>query len=340
MAPLTYIGVVSTGFYLPQNFHSSEYIAQESGLPQEVVEQKLGLKRKPVPGPNDGTAEMGIRAARQALERGAIDPMEIDLVIYIGEEYKEYQLWTASIKTAHAIGADRAWAFDTSLRCGTWVLGMKLAEALMLTDTAINTVLLAGGYRNGDFIDYHNPRVRFMYNLGAGGGAMILRKNYGRNRLIGSAINVDGVLSEAVGVRGGGTLAGLNDHRDELYQLDVLDSETMKNRLNEVSTGNFVDVVTRACGKGGFTPNQIGYCAILHMKRSAHAQLLGALGLDQNRSIYLEDYGHIGQFDQILSIHLALERGLIHDGDLVVGISAGIGYAWGATAIHWGPVQA
>jgi 3-oxoacyl-[acyl-carrier-protein] synthase-3 len=264
---------------------------------------------------------------------------DIDLVIYIGEEYKEYQLWTAGIKTAYALGATNAWAFDCQLRCGTWVLGVKLAESLMISDPSIETVLLAGGYRNGDFIDYKNPRVSFMYNLGAGGGAMILKRNYGRNRVIGNALMVDGSLSETVGVLGGGTKAGLHNHDDRLYQLDVLDVETMKNRLNEVSTPNFIKCVKEVCAIEGYNTKDIGYFAILHFKKSAHDAMLAELGIPGDRTIYLSDYGHIGQLDQILSIHLALEQGKIKDGDLVVGISAGVGYAWGATAIKWGPVE-
>jgi len=338
-ATLPYAGVVSTGVYLPEAHHTAAYIAQESGVPQNVIEQKMGFRHKPVPGPEDGTVAMGIKAAQQAIDRAGIDPNDIDLVIYIGEEYKEYQLWTAGIKTSFAVGATRAWAFDVQLRCGTWVLGMKLAESLMITDPTISTVLLAGGYRNGDFISYKNPRVSFMYNLGAGGGALILKRNYGRNRVIGSDMIVDGSLSETVGVLGGGTKAGLRNFDPELYQLDVLDPELMKTRLAEVSTPNFVECVRRACAREGHKTSDIGYCAILHMKRSAHEYLLGELGLTPEHSIYLSDYGHIGQIDQILSIHLAVEQGKIKDGDLVVGVSAGVGYAWGATAIKWGPVE-
>jgi 3-oxoacyl-[acyl-carrier-protein] synthase III len=334
-----YVGLLSTGIYIPEQCHTAEYIARESGVPFEVVRHKMGIKQKPVPGPADGTAEMGIRAARQAIDRSGIDPAVIDLVIYIGEEYKEMQLWTAGIKTAYALGATNAWAFDAQLRCGTWVLGMKLAEALMVANDEINTVLLAGGYRNGDFIDYKNPRVSFMYNLGAGGGAMLLRKNHTHNQVLGSDLLVDGLLSETVGVPGGGTRSGLHNHDDRLYQLDVLDPETMKTRLNEVSTANFIEVVRRACARGGYATDQIGYLAILHMKRSAHDALVTGLGIGLDRAIYLEEFGHIGQLDQILSIHLALERGMIRDGALVVGVSAGVGYAWGATAIKWGPVE-
>ena len=55
-------------------------------------------------------------------------------------------------------------------------MAMKIAKGMMESDESIKTVLLAGGYRNGDFIDYTNERTRFMFNLGAGGAAMILKR--------------------------------------------------------------------------------------------------------------------------------------------------------------------
>jgi len=147
-------------------------IAGLSGIPVDVVREKMGIKQKPVPGPEDHTCQMGIWAARQALARAGFDPSLIDVVIYTGEEYKEYPLWTAGIKLQHEIGAHRAWSFDVQLRCGTNIMALKLAKSLMLADSGINTVLLAGGYRNCDLVDYTNPRSRFLYNLAAGGAAI------------------------------------------------------------------------------------------------------------------------------------------------------------------------
>ena len=124
---------------------------------------------------------MGIIAAKQAIDKAGIDPLEIDLVIYIGEEHKEYPLWTAGIKLQEAVGALNAWAFDVALRCGTTVMALKVAKAMMIADPRFKRFLLAGGYRNVDFIDYDNPRTRFMFNLGAGGGAILLKKGHNEN---------------------------------------------------------------------------------------------------------------------------------------------------------------
>ncbi|MBM7655630.1 3-oxoacyl-ACP synthase [Neobacillus cucumis] len=332
------IGILSTGIYLPEKFVTGKQIAQMSGLPVHVVEEKMGIKKKYVPGEDDHTCEMGIIAAKRAIDKAGIDPLEINVVIYIGEEHKEYPLWTAGIKLQHEVGALNAWAFDAALRCGTTVMALKLAKSLMIADQGIRTVLLAGGYRNVDFIDYENPRTRFMYNLGAGGGAILLKKDHQENRLLETELITDGSFSEDVVVVSGGTKNPITkeaiEHR--LNMLDVLDPEGMKSRLEQKSMANFLKVIRESIRKSGYLESDIAYLAILHMKRSAHEYVLKELGLSTEQSIYLEDYGHIGQIDQILSLELANKEGKIKDGDLVVLVSAGIGYAWGAAAIKWG----
>ena len=72
------------------------------------------------------------------------------------------------------------------------------------------------------------------------------------------------------------------------------------------------------------------------MKRSAHAAVLDELGLGLEQSTYLEQVGHIGQFDPILSLELGVSSGRLRPGHLAVLASAGVSYAWGAMAIRWG----
>ncbi|ULT59922.1 3-oxoacyl-ACP synthase [Neobacillus drentensis] len=332
------IGILSTGIYLPEDYVTGKEIAKMAGIPEHIVEEKMGIKKKYVPGAGDHTCEMGIIAAKRAIAKAGINPLDIDLVIYIGEEHKEYPLWTAGIKLQQEVGALNAWAFDAALRCGTTVMALKLAKSLMIADPGIQTVLLAGGYRNGDFIDYQNPRTRFMYNLGAGGGAILLKKDHRENGLLETELITDGSFSEDVVVVAGGTKNPITKEALEqrLNRLDVLDPEGMKTRLEQKSMANFLKVIRESVRKSGFRVSDIAYLAILHMKKSAHEYVLRELGLSSEQSIYLEDYGHIGQIDQILSLELALKEGKVKDGDVVVLVSAGIGYAWGATTIKWG----
>lgn len=239
---MTTVGIVSTGTYIPSMKMTAEEIAERSGLPVDVVKTKMGITEKPIPGEHDHTVAMGVWAAREALRKGQVDPKEIDVIIYIGEEHKEYPLWTAAIKMQEELGAYHAWAFDVALRCGTAIMAMKVAKSLMLADPDIQTVLLAGGYRNGDFIDYRNERTRFMFNLAAGGAAMILSRDHTENIVLEAELITDGSFSEDVVVPVGGTKKPLtaSDLEEGLYRLDVLDPIGMKARLEQKSMENFL----------------------------------------------------------------------------------------------------
>ncbi len=324
------------GVYLPQMRMGAAQIAKASGLPEAVVRDKLGIESKVVPGPEDHTNAMGVRAAQAALADAALAPEAVDVVISINEEHKEYPVWTSGIKLAHDLGAGRAWAFDIGQKCGTGVLGLKLARDLIAADSAINTVLVAGGYRNVDLIDYRDPAVRFMYNLGAGGGAAVVRRADAGHEILSARFITDGSFSLDVLVPVGGTRAPLTDQNLRDYRLQVTDPEGMRTRLQHVSLENFAAVVREAVRDAGAALSDIAYLAMLHMKLSAHQEVLRRLGLPPERSIYLGDYGHLGQVDQFLSLQLAREQGRLRPGDLVVLVAAGVGYVWNALCLRWG----
>lgn len=337
-ASLPRVGVLSLGTYLPKPRMTSEQLAAATGIPQSVIETKFGLLQKPVPGPEDHPCVMGARAAQVALDRAGVDPLEIDVIISISEEHKERPLMVSGIKIQQLIGARNAWAVDVAQRCCTTISGLTLARALMQTDPRVRTVLLAGGYRNADLIDYTNPRVSFMYALAAGGGAMLLRRDHDQNILLGGSILSDGDFADDVNCAAGGTVQPLTAALagTASAKLDVHDVTGMKTRLAERSHRNFMHVIREAARSAGDDRDDIGYLALLHMKRSAHRAVLEELGVERDRSYYLEDYGHVGQFDPILSIELGGAAGRIAAGALVIMASAGVSYAWGAYAFRWG----
>jgi 3-oxoacyl-[acyl-carrier-protein] synthase-3 len=339
MPPPPTVGVVSAGVYLPKSIITAAEISQLSGIPEDIVINKMGIRQKPIPGPADHTNAMALWAAQDAFSQTSIKPGDLDLVLCTTEEWKEYPLWTAGIKLAYDLGATHAWAIDVQMRCATTMATLKLAKAMMLYDPEINTVLVAGGYRNGDMLDYTNLRSRSAFGLSAGGGALLLQKNYPRNILLESAVMVDGSFSLDVIIPAGGTIepitpAAIADRRNKI---DVPDPDGMKERLDHLSMRNFMAVVDKALTNSGLSRADIGYLNLLHMKPSAHQFVLHELGLREDQSYYLGEYGHIGQQDQALSIKKGLESGRLRDGMLMVMVAAGIGYAWSASVVKWGP---
>lgn len=328
--------ITGLGVYLPAARMGASDIARASGLPEWVVTDKLGITQKPVPGPDDHTVAMGVWAAEAALADAAVQAGEVDVVISINEEHKDYPVWTSGIKLAHELGATRAWAYDLGQKCGTAVLALKQARDLIVADPSIDTVLIAGGYRNCDLIDYSDPDVRFLFNLGAGGGAAVVQRGPRGHVIMGSAIRTDGSFSEDVIVPVGGTRRPLTLDNLPEFRLQVPDPVGMKSRLEERSLQHFVGVVEDAMGRSGLAAGDIAHVAMLHMKRSAHDTVLQRLGIDPAHSIYLSEYGHLGQVDQILSLCLARDAGMLAPGDHAVLVAAGIGYVWNAICLQWG----
>ncbi|MEM1202534.1 MAG: 3-oxoacyl-ACP synthase [Acidobacteriota bacterium] len=333
------VGIAAVGTYVPETHLTAADLAQRSGIPEAVIVEKLGIVRKPVAGPDDHTNAMALRASQDALERGGIDPAEIDIVLCTTEEWKEHPLWTAGIHLAHGLGAHRAWAIDVQMRCATTMAALEMGKALLLADPSADTVLVAGGYRNHDFVDYRDPSTRFLYGLSAGGGAIVLRKGLGRNRLRGTSVRVDGAFSLDVIAPAGGTKEPLTADvvAEGRHRFTCPDPQSMKQRLDGVSMENFLGVVDGALGKSGYGRGDIGYLNILHMKPSAHRYILSELGLSEEQSCYLDHYGHMGQQDQALSIRLGLDSDRLRDGMVMVMVAAGIGYAWSASVVEWGP---
>lgn len=335
------IGVIGIGTYIPSTFMDAKQISEATGgkWSEEAVRTKLGINKKPIPGENDGTQEMGAIAAKRAIENAGIDPKEIDVILCIGEEWKEYPLTTSALYIQNYVGAVNAWGIDVQNRCCTTVAAIKMAKDMLVADDEIDTVLIAGGYRNGDFVDYTDNDMSMMYNLGAGGGAILIKKGVTKNLVLGVHLISDGSLCRDAGVEIGGIAKPMTpENVAEGYKsLRLMNPGPMKDRLNEVSMPNWYKCIDEALRKSGeMTREDIDYLAILHFKKSMHLAMLKDLGLREEQSIYLEDYGHIGQIDQILSLELALKEGKVKDDSVVMMISAGIGYVWAAGVIKWG----
>lgn len=334
------VGIVGTGIYLPKQFKTAKDISEATNgvWSEDAVYNKLGIKKVLYANKDEGSQEMGYLAAKDCLERTGVDPLDIDVILCITEEYKEYPLTTSALYIQGMIGADNAWGIDVQNRCCTTVSAMKIAKDMLIADPEINTILIAGGYRNGDLVDYSDNNMSMMYNLSAGGGALIMQKNYPHNLMLGSHMIGDGTLARTAGVEIGGQANPLTAENwaGSLKSLRLLDADAMKKRLNVVSMPNWFKCIDESLRKSNLKRNDVNFWAILHMKRSGHMFMLSELGATEDQSIYLEDYGHIGQIDQILALDLGVKEGKIKAGDNVGLIAAGIGYVWASCIVKWG----
>lgn len=339
------MGIVSTGTFLPDTYVTAEEIAEQSGLPLWVVKEKLGIERKYVADPKVHPNEMAAIAARKAIDKAGIDPMDIDVVLCTTEEWREYMLWTTAIDLAYEIGARNAWGVDVHTRCATTIAALKLAKGLMAGDPTIDTILIGGGYATSHFIDFSDLDTSFLFNIGAGAGAMIVKRDWFENEVLGMHIIADGSISRNVIVPASGTVHHPTDKAvaDGDFKFRLVEPEKMKARLGEVSINNWLTCVDRSLETSGpkrdgshYTRDDIDFFNMTLVKPSAHRELLDELGLSEEQSVYLSKVGHIGEQDAIINIEAGIEQGRLKPGDTMAIIAAGIGYVWAGAIVQWG----
>ena len=296
----------------------------------------MGIRQRHIAGERDTVTYMASQASMKALESAGVSPEQIKLVISHGSEYKDHIVWNAAAKIQHNVGAVNAYSFEIYALCAGAPIAMNMAKSMMMGDPHLEYVLLAAGSRENDLINLKNERSRFMFNFGAGGGAMLLQRGATRNLILGASAITDGSLSEAVIL----TDAAIGDGQPVVGEvkgrLDVTDPEYMASRLGDTSLTNFVRVIRESVESSGASLSDVRFLGITHMKRSFYLEILRAVGLTADQSIYLEDYGHVQSVDQVLTIELGLAAGKIKPGDLIVLAGAGTGYTWSAVTVRWG----
>lgn len=331
------IGIAGIGTYFPTRIETAADFAPRSGIPEAILRDKMGIQQRHIAEDHETVTMMASQAAKKAIAHAGITPEQIKVVISHGSEHKDHLVWNAASKIQQNVGAINAYAFEMYALCAGAPIAMNTARAMMQTDPRLNYVLLAAGSRENDLINPLNERSRFMFNFGAGGGAMLLKRDATENIILGASAITDGSLSEVVVL----TEAAIPESEAAVVgevrgRLDVTDPDYMADRLGATSLANFERVIREAVEAGGASLSDVKFLGITHMKKSFYLQILESVGLKADQSVYLEAYGHVQSVDQVLALELGLAQGKIKPGDLIVLAGAGTGYTWSAVAVRWG----
>jgi 3-oxoacyl-[acyl-carrier-protein] synthase III len=332
---VTRVGLVATASYLPERWMSAAEVATASGIPENVVVEKFGLRGKHIAADDEHVSDMSVRACERLLAEAGVEPSAIDVVMYFGSMWKDYAVWQVAPWIAHRLGAVNAYAVEyDNVSCGTPV-ALRLARDMLVAEPELRNVLLVGACRESHLLDYANERSRFMFSFGDGAAAGLLLKDGERNEVLGSHGLTDGSLSLHVKVARGGSV-----HADDGYPfLDVADPAGMKEQLDRTSLVNFVRVARGALSRSGLGLDDVSLLCALHTKRSMQLALCDAIGIDPARAEVLDDTGHMSGVDPLLALDRAARAGRLRDGDVALLLAAGTGYTWAASVVRWGPLR-
>jgi 3-oxoacyl-[acyl-carrier-protein] synthase-3 len=327
------IGLTATASYLPERKLTAAEIGERAGIPEPVVVEKFGLREKRIAAADEHVTDLSVRAAASLLEEAGVDATEIDVVMYYGSMWRDWGIWQASPRIADRLGCRNAFAVEYDNTSHGTPIALRLARDLLRAERELHNVLVVAACRESYLLDYRNERSRFMFNFGDGAVAGLVTAENPHNELLGAHAITDGSFSLQVKIpRGGST------DPDGPPFLDVADPASMKNGLDAVSLPNFVAVASGALQRSGATLADVAFLCPLHMKRSMFEALLGELGLDEDRAVYLDDTGHMSGVDSLFGLDRVARAGRLRDGDLVLLLAAGTGYTWAAQVVRWGPL--
>ena len=336
------IGVAATAHYLPERWMTAAEVGAASGIAEDVIVEKFGLRGKHVAAEDEHVSDLAVAAASRLLAEHEVDPASVGAVLYYGSTWKDYAVWQAAPWIAHRLGCTKAFALEyDQVSMGTPV-ALRFARALLAAEPELRSLLLVAACRESYLLDYANERSRFMFNFGDGAVAGLLTTDADRNLLLGSHTLTDGSFSLQVKVPAGGSVEPASHATVDARRhfLDVADPAQMKGGLDKVSLPNFVAAAEGALARSGATVADVSYLCGIHMKRSMHEAIVDALGLPLERAAYLDDTGHMSGVDPLLALDRAVRSGAVRDGDLVLLLAAGTGYTWAASVVRWGPSTA
>src|SRR6202008_1538378 len=106
----------------------------------------------------EGTTDMAVFAGRRALQDAGVDARDLDYVIVATMSADEITPNCAPL-VAHALGADRAAAFDVGAACTGFLAGLNQAAALVEVGRG-ERILLVGAEKLTPITDFKAPKTR------------------------------------------------------------------------------------------------------------------------------------------------------------------------------------
>jgi 3-oxoacyl-[acyl-carrier-protein] synthase-3 len=142
------VGITASGSCLPARRLTSQQLQDAvcagSGLrlADGVLEKATGIRTRHFVADGEYASTLALGAARQALDHAALDPLEIDLLVYASATRD-----LCEPATAHVVQAElgsRAHALDLSNACNSFLNGIDTARAMILAGRSRRALVVTG----------------------------------------------------------------------------------------------------------------------------------------------------------------------------------------------------
>ena len=322
-------GILGTGHAYPEGILTNADLEKKVDTSDEWITTRTGIKQRRKAAPGEYTSLFAVRAAREAIERAKIDPMEIDLLLCATVTPDQILPSTGCIIQAE-LGANKAAAMDLVAACSGFLYGLTMADSMIRTGQA-RYVLVIGAEILTQYVDYTDRGTCVLF--GDGAGAAVLGPVEPNKGILAARIRSDGRYLEQLYSPGGGTrrpptadTLAAGDHffkmkGNELFKVAVRSMSEISNEILEEANLRPEDVTL-------FIPHQAN-------QRITDA-VASKLKVGENR-VYsnIAMHGNTSSASIPIALDECVEAGRVKPGDLVLMASFGGGVTWGGVLVRW-----
>jgi 3-oxoacyl-[acyl-carrier-protein] synthase-3 len=146
----------ATGFYIPEERVPNEYYTKKTGLTDEWIFQRTGIKTRSRARDDENINTMSVEAVKNTLPSLPYDIKEVDLII--SSTYSPFDtVGTAAHVVQHEFGIENAKAFTMSSACSSFINAMEIIEGYFAAGKA-RKALIIGGDKNTAYNNEDDPK--------------------------------------------------------------------------------------------------------------------------------------------------------------------------------------
>lgn len=321
--------IIGTGSYLPEKVLTNHDLEQMVDTSDEWITKRSGIKERHIAADNQATSDLGIEAAKRAIDNAGISKYDIDMIIF-GTVTPDTLFPSTAIYVQKALGLAGVPAFDISAACPGFIYGMSIADAMIKSGKA-KCILLLGGETLSKVTNWEDRGTCVLF--GDGVGAAIMVPSDDDTGLISITLGGDGTMENLLKQPAGGTRMPASDDtvRDKLHTIHMMGNEVYKNAVNALTeAGN------KAIEMAGITVDKIDH----FIPHQANIRIMETTGkyLNMPRERIYVNIDRMAN-TSAGSIPIAMDEmnrnGLLKKGQLILIDSFGAGFVWAAAVLRW-----
>jgi 3-oxoacyl-[acyl-carrier-protein] synthase-3 len=323
---MTYAAITGWGHGLPPAILTNDDLATFLDTSDEWITSRTGMKKRRVC--HVSAVEMATVAARRALACAALDPADVELVVY-GSCSNDESVPNSASGVQVALGAARAASMDVNTACTSFLYGLSAATAMIRTGVVRNAVVI-GVELISRYMDWRNRNVAVLF--GDGAAAVVLQATDREEGVLASVLGCDAEARQTLRVRGlGCSYANLDvTFGDTLWDFDgqVIFKRAVKG-MSEASV--------RALEQCGVTAGDVD----LVVPHQANLRIIEAVakyaGIPMEKvMLTVHRYGNMSAATVPVALVDALREGRVPPRGLVLMPGFGGGLSYGALLVRWG----